>query len=303
MKHKYIISAAATLVIALIGFLVLRGVDKPAAVVNGIPISEAELQRVLESRAIVHQGTGASVSSDALRSSVLEQLISETLILEGAREAGVEVSDDEINAELTRIKGRGGEDAFRDYLKENSLTEQEYAERLRDGLMKKRFVDDMLFNEDVPEEDIREYYKESPMPFMTSETVEIRIVEMETQEAADAAMEEMRSIKQDGFDKVADRLKDDNTAFVSEYGETNPDFYPGEVGKAMKELPEGQYGGPYKGKEGFFIIRIKKRIPERPRTYEEAREEIEALLRERMRSAAISHWVAEKRNNSTIVRD
>lgn len=304
MNRTYIISALVTLAIVLVGYFVMSGiVEKPAAVVNGHSITEEELQRGMASKSTVHTGTDASVSSEAMRSSVLEQLISDELLLQGAREAGVAVSDDELNAELQRIRARGGEEAFREYLRENSISEEEYTRRLRENVMKRRFAEDFIPADEISEEEIREFYSESPMPFMEPELVEIRIVELDTQEAAEAAISEMRSLGKGGFDKVAEKLRDDTASFVSEYGETNPNFYPGEVGQAMKELPAGQYGGPYKGKEGFFLVRVSKRTAERPRTFEEAGPEIKAMLQERRKSAAIIHWIAEKRNSSTIVRN
>jgi len=300
MNRKYTIIIAVVICIALIAFLVMWGSGKPVAVVNGQPISEEELQTAIASREMLHAGTGATVSPEALRASVLEQLISEALVLQGTQEAGITISDEELAAELDSIKKRSGVEAFGKYLKSNSLTEQEYSARLRERMIKDRFVNEVIFTGEISEEDLKDFYKDSPMPFMAPESVELRIVEFATQEAADAAM---RAMKKRGFDKVAESLRKDSTAFVSDYGETTPAYYPGEVGRAMKELPEGEFGGPYMGKDGFFVIRIKKRTPERPRTFEEARDEIRSILRERRKSAAIIHWVADRKNTSTIVRN
>jgi len=303
LKRIYLISAALTVGIVLVGYIIMSGIDKPAAIVNGEPISEEILQRALSSKSLVHVGTGANISSEAIRSSVLEQLISEVLLLQGAREAGVTVSDEEIAAELKRIKEGSTPEAYREFLRENAISEEDVSVRIRDNMMKQRFVDEHLFKKDLTEEEIRDFYKDSPVPFMTQGEVEIRIVELETLEEAEAAIKEMRSHKQDGFDKVAERLMKDERVFVSEYGKTNPSFYPGEVGQAMRDLDEGRFGGPYKGKEGYFLVNLRKRLPERPKTFEEARQEIEALLMERRRSASIIHWVANQRNNSKIVRN
>jgi parvulin-like peptidyl-prolyl isomerase len=255
----------------------------------------------MSTKSVVHDGTGASVGPDALRTSVLEQLISEVLLLQGAADAGVTVTEGELAAELERIKKRSGEERFRKYLDSSSLTEEEYTTRLWKKMMRDRFIDTMIFSGQIPEEEIKDFYKDSPMPFMTSEMVELRIMEFESQEEAEAAIKEMRSIEKNGFDKVARRLSSDDRIFVSQYGETNPSFYPGEVGSAMKELGEGEFGGPYKGKEGFFLVRVRKRIPERPKTFVEARQEIKAMLLDRRRTAAVIHWVANKKNSSTIV--
>jgi parvulin-like peptidyl-prolyl isomerase len=303
LDRKYIISAAATILIALIGLLAFRVLDKPVAVVNGQSISKAELQRAIKARSEVHQRTGASVEYDALRSSVLDQLISEALIHQGARAAGVTIMEEEVDLELDSIKRRTGQEAFAMYLESASMTEKEYYGRLKETLIKNRFIEDFIFTEEIEEEEIREFYSESPIPFMTPELADVRIVEMELEEEAAAAMKEMRSLGSGGFDKVADRLRDDTTVFVSDYGETNPSFYSGEVGEAMRELEEGRFGGPYKGKEGFYLISVRKRLPARPRTYEEARDEIWGKLYERKKAAAIIHWVANERNKSTIVRN
>lgn len=282
--------------------LLLSGCDnaKPPAVVNGQPISQADLDRAVKSREGLHAGTGAQVSDDMLRSSVLEEMISEVLLLQGAKEAGVTVPDADVDARLKAIKLSNGEQAFNAFLDQNNYSEDRYRSLLKERMEKDKFINTMIYNSTVTDKEIKEFFKESPMPLIKPESVEVMLVEFEKKEQAEKAAAEM---KKEGFEKVAARLKDEQAAFVSDYGETSPDFYKGEIGEALRVLKAGKYGGPYSGRDGFFMIKVKKRTPERPKTLKEARPEIEAMLNERRRSAAIIHWVAEKRNKSNIVRN
>lgn len=298
--NRYYIVAIAVVVLAIgLGLVFYEGDSSVVATVNGSPVLRAELEKALSSKFAMHRGTGADVDSEKLRDSVLEQLISEQLILQGALEAGVDVTDAEVMAELDARKDISGEEAYRKFLADNGYTEASYSQLLREKMIKNRFVAGVLAYGEVTEEEMRSFYKESPMPMMKPESVEVRIVEFPAMPEARAAFERMGK---EGFDKVADGLREGGAAFVSEYGETSPSYYPGEVGSAMKELSEGAFGGPFQGKDGVFIVRVKKRTPETPKSFEEAREDIRAMLMERRTSGSLIHWLAEKRSNSTIVR-
>lgn len=302
MKRGYLVVLALILIVAAATFFVNSRTERPAAVVNGHPISALELENGLAERIKMHRGTGATLSAEMLREAVLNQLISEELIAQGAAKAGIEITPEEIMDELKDIKARSGQAAFTKFLQEYSMTEQQYLEMLRLRMMKDRFVDTVIFPGDIPEEELRKIYSESPVPFLTSEAVEVRLMEFATKDEAAAAMKEIKAGNGD-FDEVAERIKKNENVFVSDYGQTSPEYYSGEIGNAMKQLKAGQYGGPYEGQDGYFIMRVRSRTHKRPKTFDEARQEIRNMLYERRRDAAVIHWVAEKKKTANIIRN
>ncbi len=102
------------------------------------------------------------------------------------------------------------------------------------------------------------------------------------------------------FDAMGEKLKAENRAVVSDYGWARPDFFKGAIADALKELKEGEYGGPYKGKDGFYLLRVKQREPESVLPYEEAKDQIKALLISQKRQAMMAHYIEEKRKKSDI---
>lgn len=272
---------------------------KPAAVVNGDVITEEAVKKQMEKSMGDHMTNGAKVDKDTLRESVVQQLIAEKLMLQGAMEEGMDVTPEEVGKEMERIKARiGSPEEFKRQLTEMSLTEEQYKEYVRQNMIKDRFIKYLAEDAPVTEEQIEEYYKTSPTPFLKPESVNVRFIESDTIEHAEALIKE---IEEKGFDKAADIIAAENRAFVSNYGWTSPAAFSPEISKAMDKLGEGDYGGPYKGKSGYYIIRIKEKQAETPKTLEEARDEIRKTLEAQKKTAALAHWIAARKKTSTIV--
>jgi len=66
-------------------------------------------------------------------------------------------------------------------------------------------------------------------------------------------------------------------------------------------LKEGQQGGPFKGKTGYYLVRVKERQNEGIAAFEEVRESIRATLLQQKRSEAYMHWLEQKRKTAKIV--
>lgn len=104
----------------IIGLLALAYYKKGwfvAAMVNGQPISNLELQQKL---------------NQTDRQRVLTQLINETIIEQEAKKKGITVSDAEVNQKLNNmIQTYGGEDSFNQLLSQQGLTRDDLTQQLR----------------------------------------------------------------------------------------------------------------------------------------------------------------------------
>ena len=121
----------ALAVIMLMSVLAFGCEKKPAAVVNGEPIPEERLQFYLEERMKDHMKQGASVGRAELRAAVLKQVISETLLLQGAREAGISISEEELDQEIARIEKSMGHEKFLQDLEERGLSQKAFRELMQ----------------------------------------------------------------------------------------------------------------------------------------------------------------------------
>jgi len=286
-------------VILVFGFVAFGCGKKPAAVVNGEPITEEAVNSALNERLSEHGSQGVSIDKEALRKAVIEQLIADRLIIQGASELKLSVTDEEVNAHIGAMKKAVGEEAFKKDLKAKGKTIEALKKQLKEQLLISKFIDNLVPEGSVKEEEIKGYYRTTTTPFLKPESIEIRFIQTSTKEEAEQIMKSLRAGK--NFDSLAESLDKEKKAIVSNYGWTQAEFYGPEIASALKSLKKGEYGGPYKGKDAFYIIRLRNRQPQRPETLDEARDKIVNILMTNKRNGAIAHWVAEKRAKSKIV--
>lgn len=114
--------------------------EKLVAKVNGEAITESEFTRALARK----QQEVNAASPEALSSDVLNLLIEERIILQGAQAQNIGVTDAEVQAELaTQVEAAGGEAGWNDWLSMNNYTADEFPYALRVVLTNNR-VRDML---------------------------------------------------------------------------------------------------------------------------------------------------------------
>jgi parvulin-like peptidyl-prolyl isomerase len=272
---------------------------KPAAVVNGDEISEGVVQWNLDQRMTQHRASGAVVAESLLRNKVIDKLISEKLMYQGAAEKGLAVDDHELNVELHRITESMGQDAFDRSLREASLSKEAFSTMVKEKLMADKFAASIIKADDVSDEDVREYFQDSPTPFLMPEQVNVRFIQTRTKEQAEEIIDEIKKGK--SFDKLADDLMKLEEATVSAYSWAKPSFFSPDIAEALTEIKVGKHGGPFKSGDGYFIFRVKERQHERAKTLEEASGEIKSMLVEQRRQSALVHWLAERRKQADIM--
>ncbi|MEX0689838.1 MAG: SurA N-terminal domain-containing protein, partial [Candidatus Paceibacterota bacterium] len=127
-KITIIASAILVVVIALIITLISLVSNNVVATVNGQEISNKELkERVTQfEQTLTLQGQEVNMSEEEMRLSVLDQIISETLLYQESVKAGFDVEESEIDQEVQDIRDSiGGDEAFRSRLKEAGISEED----------------------------------------------------------------------------------------------------------------------------------------------------------------------------------
>lgn len=158
-------SHLAAILVSSLFFLALHGaaeaelVDHIAAAVNNEVITASELAQALAWNE--HLGMPGK-DRKALESETLEGLITRRLLVQEARRLKfVDVSDQEINADVEKVRKRfGSEAAFTDFLNSVGVTQQELARMLGEQLLVEKFVEKKvgLFVR-VTREEAESYYK------------------------------------------------------------------------------------------------------------------------------------------------
>jgi peptidyl-prolyl cis-trans isomerase SurA len=288
------------LLIVLVAFVV-GCQKKPVAIVDGEEITEEMVERQINASIMEHGAQGVKVDPKALRHVAIEQLIAERLLLQGAKENDIKVSDDDLNAKVEETRARRGEEAFNKDLADGKITLEKFKARLREKMMVTGFIASLAPEESVTEDDIVRYYKESPTPFLRPEEVNIKVIQVHHEEQAEAIAKEIE--KEKDFDKVASILNEKKGAVVIGYGWTTPGVYDPTLAEAMRNIKVGDYSGPHKGTGGYYLFKIKEKKDKGVKSLDEARDEIKTVLLRQARQSASMHWVADRKKIALIKID
>lgn len=273
--------------------------ESAVAVVEGDRISQKMFNLHLDERARMLEEQGTAVDRESLRSAVLEQMISERLLVHGAREKGLAVKDEDVRKGVDMVKQRVGMEEFREGLEKGGLTEEEYTGIIREKMLVDAFVDSMVPEDAVAEGDVRAFYDENTSFFQRPETVQVRVIQLKTEEEATEVLDEM---DKEGltFDQMADRLGGEGRAGVGRYTWADVDMFGDEITPALKEMEAGEHGGPYEGKGAYYLIRLKDRKEAGLAGFDEARDEIKRMLLSRKKQEAVVKWLDERKKGAEI---
>lgn len=273
----------------------------PAAIVNGEEISMKDYQTRLKQRLEFHRKTAEKVDEKGIKDAVIQEMIAEKLLLAAAKDNGIEVSDEDVQKAIDNFVKAQGKDKLDNYLKKWGISEDKFKEQVRTQLMINRLIKKLVPDDSITEKEMKEYYKNAKKPFMKPERVEVKLIQVMTKEEADRIKKEIDSKKD--FDRIGEELKKQKNkgTVVSDYGWIEPRLFSGEIGDALKNMKEGEVGGPFKGKEGYYFLKLRKREKERPMSFEEAKEQIKRTLLNQRRQAMRAHLVQERKKKSKIV--
>lgn len=220
--------------------------NKVLAVVNGKAITEEDVQRTL-----INMGPRAQqYNSPQGRQILLDQMINKELVLTDAKKNLME-HDAEFKAELDKLK--------------NELLANFYVEKL-------------LREVSVKDEDVKKYFEEHSEEFAGEETVSARHILVETEEKAQDILGKI----QRGELTFEEAAKAYSSCPSSERGGDLGEFGRGQMVKEFDEacfaMAEGEVRGPVQTQFGFHLIQLDKKNEAKPLTFEQAKGELTQKL-------------------------
>ena len=275
--------------------------EKPVAVVNGKAISKAEFENRVKEQMTRHSGQTEEMDEAKLRGAILNQLINEKLMLEGAAEKGVEVADMEVGEQVARIKNNyADEAAYQAQLKERGMTEQDFQNRIREQLLISKFKASLVDAEAITEDEMKAFYKDAPVPLMTPARVKMRMIQVGNEEEINAIAAD---IKKNGFDKVAANLEEEGKVVISKSDWVQPDTFSKATADAINEAKVGDLVGPLQGMGGWYIIKVDDMEDPRVESYEEAKDKIKSLVIMQKRQGQEHMWIEKKKGTASITKN
>ncbi len=221
-------------------------VNQVAAVVNGRMISHFDLERQAAPALIkagINPKTGIkSGKAREIYDKVLEDMITELLIVDAAEKQGIVASSSEIDAEITKMMQQSGlsKENFEKQLVKEGMSVQALQTRMANNILRQKLTGVMVGRKVVvtPDE-VRAYYNANPQKFVSKPETVLALLVYPTKVHAEAYAAQ---IKKDGskFESIAKLLSEGpNKAGGGVIGPVDFSKMPPPLVEIIKKLPEG----------------------------------------------------------------
>ena len=331
-----------------------KEIESIAAKVNNDPITMSDYNKakgiLLEQYSNIPGFLSQEGNLAKVEQMALDQLITEKLLKQKAKAANIKIYERELENRITEIRkqfsisqegktldAKQTEAAFREELKKNGMTMEEYRDEVRSELMVRKLVQDTLRPRiKVPSEvevkalfdNVIAYNKTQKLPSglskeeegiikmiskrldeATAERVRLRhvAVSLETnsesaaKEKIDKAYKELSSGIID-FDEAVEKYSEDRES-ISRYGDIGnvpKGAMPADADKVIFALPVGSNSKPVKMEHGWHIFRVEEKRARQKARFSAVREELSNFLSEKNYTEEYKKFVEELRKDAKI---
>ena len=287
--------------------------DRVVAVVNQDVITWSELYKAMEADASPKM---KALQKDEQRkvfkeneAVFLETLINLRLQLQEAKNAGIRVSDEELQGAIDNIKKKYSmsDDAFNESLKQEGLTFAEYKKRLWEQIVISKLVNSQIRNKIVvTDEDLNKFVAENKEVLENTESYGISQILLKKQKDVDnRKLEEkaddlLKKIEQgESFSDLAKQYSEDPSAKAGgdlgllKKSQLNKNFTD-----IISQMKPGDVSKPFWTENGLHIIKLESKTE--VKNNDEALEEARNMLNNKIFSERYNAWVKSLREKAFI---
>ena len=249
-------------------------IEQIIAVVNGEPYTLSNLSAYAKSSMNREFPSGDLNQINASDREVLEQFITDKLLEAEVREAGIVVSDDDVNRYIEQVKknNRLTDEELKLALSREGMTLAAYRTSVKSELEKSEIIDRQVRRKvNITDEDVERYYKVNSKNYRSTERARIRHILLPL--AEDAPPERVQSAMDKGKE-LYERIEagEDFAALAREYSEGAGRSEGGEIGwvkkgslvagieeVAFQKLKVGQVSEPFRTSMGVHVVKLEGR--------------------------------------------
>src|ERR1700681_2831055 len=266
------------------------------AKVNGQAIKKDELVKGAQmmQMSLAQKGEQFSLTPQAYRQ-VLDKMIGITLLQQEAKAQGIAPSEQELDQTLAARKQRfPNEEVYQKALKQMGLTEAGLRVQTRDEIAIQKYIETrILSNVAVSEQATRDFYEKNKDQIRAPERMHLRhiLIAVSTKatpaekEKARAKAEDIRKQLTGGADfaKLAAAVSEDPTSKDrgGDLGWVAPGQAPPTLEKAAMALKPNEISPVVESPFGFHVIQLLERQPAGVVPYEQAKERLAAMLKQK----------------------
>jgi peptidyl-prolyl cis-trans isomerase C len=296
--------------------LAANDLPEVVAKVNGKPIKKLELIQAAQVVQLTLAQRGRPVVPSAMfYRQVLEELVAITLLQQDAKAQGVSASDLEVQRQLDARKSVYSSEAeFQKALKQAGVTEETLRQQAHDQLSVQKYVQTKLVpNATVPDQAARDFYEKNKAKIRAPERLHLRHIlvvanaktspadkQKARQKAEDLlkrlkAGEDFAQLAMANSDDTGTKLKGGDLGWVTR-GQTPPSFEKAAFALAKPNDISPVVESPF----GFQIVQLLERQPAGAVAYEQVKDRITAMLKERQTQQQVAARVRELRGKAKV---
>lgn len=313
------------ILVLLSAFFISAGCGKAevVAVVNDEEITRQQLDEEIINMKNYYKSMGLNVDDntdkeflDELQLSTLDQLITQTVLLQEAKKMGITVTKGDIDKQIDQYKETMTEENYKKTLAANGWSEPKFKEMLEKDLVISKLQEKVLSDVKQPtEQEAQQHYNENKSQFVVLPSYEVRHILIMTQgkqgdaakvdlDARTQAIAILEQINQgaDFAELAKQKSEDPGSAAQGGLYTFSPGEAVAEFEAAVKALKPGEITGePVKTQYGYHVIKLEKVTPEKQKSYEEAKQEIISQLSDQVNQEKLNSFIENARKNAKIV--
>ncbi|MEZ5074252.1 MAG: peptidyl-prolyl cis-trans isomerase [Solirubrobacterales bacterium] len=295
-KRNIAIVLALILVAAVVLVGATSGLGEPglpegdAVYVDGVDdggISQDDLDTALE-QAAAQSGLPKVPAPDDPQYEPLVQQAMQSLILAKwvkgeAADRGITVTDDEIDAELKRIKEQSfsSEKQFQQFVKQNNFSPEDIQEQVELTLLRDRLEQQVMAKPTISDDEIEKFYEVNIDSFKQPASRDVRVILNSSKAKAEQAKQALEQDDSDGsWNQVAKQYSQDQAS--KDRGGLLEGLTEGQGDPQLEQqafsAAEGEIVGPFKTDRGWYVIEVMAINPETTQPLAEASKAIEQQL-------------------------
>jgi len=287
----------------------------PIAVVDGVKISKAELEKAFKEAVASSGANPATLTADQKLQGyhqILDALIMEKLV--DKKSTGTDATDAEVSAEIEKIKKQfPTADAFNAELKKSGQTMDQFTANLKKSMRQTKWMKSQLQIKEVTEADAQKFYNDNIKQFANPEMVKAtHILFVTPQGASDSVIKAkeaaakaaiVRANKGEDFSKLATELSEEPGAKQrgGDLGFFSKEQMVPEFSAAAFSQKVGSVSAtPVKTKFGYHVIKVTDKKPAGTATFAEVKPNIMAYLQNQKRREAFKTLMQQLRQSAKI---
>ncbi|MEI6631259.1 MAG: SurA N-terminal domain-containing protein [bacterium] len=274
--------------------------EKIIAIVNSDVITQKDLDDFVNFTRMQlseqYQGKELQEKTASLKSDLLNKLIEDRLILQEAKKSKIKIDEGKVSQRVAEIKKRyPSEVEFQQALSQQGLVQADVEARIREQILMYAIIETKVKSKvSINPPEVTDFYQKNPQLFIFTEQRDFASVSLEDEYKA---REIFNKIKK-GF--CLEELANEYSFVVNRLDAVVQEQLKKDIAEALFKIKLGESAGPLKIEDKYYIFRLDKINPPRPKKLSEVQDKIYSFLSEKKMQEALIKWLSETKSNSYI---